>query len=179
MVSKVREYIKGSNGEPISFASFIPEPKDLKGEATVNINGYDISIPAWLEWRINNWGTKWDAYDICEEATDRLAFSTANSSPCSVIEHLSKVFPEVTFHMTFADEFVGQCCGEYTFLGGNLVDEVYIHYEESDRAMEYYFLTHESEREFWKKNEAGEWVEIEDEEEETEVESDMEYTYVE
>ena len=31
-VAKVREFIKGSNGEPISFQSIFPMPEDLKGE---------------------------------------------------------------------------------------------------------------------------------------------------
>jgi len=160
MVSKVREYIKGSNGEPISFQSFIPEPEGLEGEVTINVCGQDLSIPEWYAWRCDNWGTKWDAWDSCERSSDCIIFKTANSTPVLAMRNLSQTFPEVSFHITFADEYAGQNCGEYTLLGGEVVDEVFIEYEDSDRAMEYFFLTHEGEREFWKKDENGSWYDI-------------------
>lgn len=160
MVSKVREYIKGSNGESISFQSFIPEPEGLDGEVTINMYGHDISIPTCFAWRFAKWGPKWDAWDSREISSGCLFFKTANNTPVPAMKNLSQAFPEVTFHITFADEYAGQYCGEYTLIGGKMVDEVFIEYEDSDRAMEYFFLTHEGEREFWKKDENGSWYDI-------------------
>lgn len=167
-VAKVREFIKGSNGESISFQSFFPMPKNLKGKRTVKVKfgSEDLSIPDWMDWRFKHWGTKWDASPIEDDpinASNRIIFNTADTTPDMAIAFLAVSFPEVSFHVIFSDEYPGNYSGEYTF-GGEGNDLAWSCLtDDSDEAMEYYFLTHEYDRKNWKKDEDGKWINIEDE----------------
>lgn len=71
----------------------------------------------WYTWACENWGTKWNAYDASE--TERgWVFLTAWSHPEPVIEELSRRFPDVIFHVKYADEDLGQNIGEYRIDNG-------------------------------------------------------------
>ena len=170
-VAKVRNFIKGSNGESISFESFIPMPKNLKGNRVVEVN--PISIPDWMVWRIKNWGTKGDAEPVTDEVVDapnRIIFNTPSTTPVEAVATLSSMFPEVTFNVIFSDENEDTYCGEYTFTNGKMTNKVWYDVYDSnsddisiDQVMEYYFRTHEYARGDWRKTEDGEWVNINDE----------------
>lgn len=179
-IAEVRETIKGKNGEPISFESFIPMPKeyDSKEMVEVKVEGYPkpLSLPLWYLWRCEYWGSKWDAQFIDEEVPDGLMFNTPDATPYAAMNALSKMFPKVTFHVTFSDQCPGMLCGEYTLRNGRARNKVFLAFDDSDEAMEYYFLTHEYARDEWKKNEDGEWVEMD--ENETDAESEIQNTYV-
>lgn len=167
-VTKVCEFIKGSNGESISFQSFFPMPKNLKGKRTVKVKfgSEDLSIPDWMYWRFKHWGTKWDASPIEDDpinASNRIIFNTASTTPDMAIAFLAVSFPEVSFHVIFSDEYPGNYSGEYTFGGGGKDISWSCLTDDSDEAMEYYFLTHEYDRKNWKKDEDGKWINIEDE----------------
>ena len=166
-VAKVRDFIKGSNGESISFQSFFPMPENLTGKRNVNyeFGGRTIPIPDWMDWRFKHWGTKWDAMPVEDDtinAANRIIFNTVSTTPDMAIAMLSVVFPEVSFNIIFSDENAGEYSGEYTFTGGGDVVEWNWLTDDSDEAMEYYFLTHEYDRENWKKDEDGTWVNIND-----------------
>lgn len=174
--AKVRNFIKGSNGESISFQSFIPMPKRLKGNHKVvidecpDIEGMGpITIPDWEYWRIKNWGTTRDAETIHDEdveAPNRIIFNTATESPHAAIITLSKKFPKITFNVIFSDSIATYHCGEYTVTGGKVTNNVWYDgmvesdYIPHDQQMEYYFLTHEYDRKNWKKTEKGWWLNI-------------------
>lgn len=169
-VKKVREFIKGSKGESISFQSFIPMPKKLKGERNVKVKvgSRTILVPDWMDWRVKNWGTQRDAMPIEDDAVNapnRIIFNTASTTPDMAIARLSILFPEVSFNVIFSEESAGTYSGEYTFGNGGIEIEWSCLTDDSDEAMEYYFLTHEYDRENWKKNEDGKWINIEDENE--------------
>ena len=175
-VAKVRNFIKGSNGEPISFQSFIPMPEGLKGNHKVEVKncplpkGMDpITIPDWQWWRIQNWGTIRDAvtvFDVLLDDPNRILFSTASDTPLAAVITLSKKFPEITFHVSFSDDIAALYCGEYTVTGGKVTDKVWYDAISNlgdlsvDQQMEYYFLTHEYDRKDWMKNDEGEWCRI-------------------
>ena len=168
-VAKVRDFIKGSKGESISFQSFFPTPKNLKGKRNVNykLGSKTIPVPDWMDWRIRYWGTKWDAIPIEDDAVNapnRIIFNTASTTPDKAIVCLAVVFPEVSFHVIFSDENAGEYSGEYTLAGGGEEVEWNCLTDGSDEAMEYYFLTHEYDRGNWKKGEDGKWDCIKDEE---------------
>lgn len=182
-VAQVRNYIKGANGEPISFQSIFPMPKRLKGKKSVEFKNAPypkgmkpISIPDWMDWRWKYWGCSWDAEPIQDDAVEApncIIFNTADSTPQMAIGILSILFPEVSLHVTFSDEYADQYCGEYAFSGGKVITNVcYNAFAPNpadiptDQKMEYYFLTHEYDRENWKKDEDGEWVNIYDEDNE-------------
>lgn len=71
----------------------------------------------WYNWQIENWGTKWNAYEQVQ-VENVIEFQTAWSTPFALLVNLSLMFPEVTFEVRFADEDFGYNVGEYTLLGG-------------------------------------------------------------
>ncbi len=51
----------------------------------------------WYDWRINNWGTKWNTYDdeLCEvNETLEYRFSTAWSPPEMAVAHLREIYKQ-------------------------------------------------------------------------------------
>lgn len=72
----------------------------------------------WYGWQNANWGTKWNAYEQVEIDENVIEFQTAWSTPFTLLTKLSKMFPEVTFEVRYADEDFGYNVGEYTLLGG-------------------------------------------------------------
>lgn len=99
------------NDISFSFESFFPKPST---EAD------------WYNWNINNWGTKWDAYEvsnwICNfkrtPAEINISFQTAWSTPIDALIKLSKLSPDVKIFCEFADEDMGYNVGEYTIKNG-------------------------------------------------------------
>lgn len=66
----------------------------------------------WYNWRVSNWGTKWDAcesdWDLDDECLT-IHFQTAWSPPIGWLENVSAQFPELVFKMTFQEEGMGFC----------------------------------------------------------------------
>jgi hypothetical protein len=79
--------------------------------------------PTWYEWHIENWGTKWGAYQQEEIEPNILQFQTAWSCPLKILEALTAKFPEIEFVVKYADEDIGSNCGTLTFKGGELAKE--------------------------------------------------------
>ncbi len=179
-VAKVREFIKGSNNESISFQSIFPMPENLKGEHKVTLRNLpyppgmkSITVPDWMSWRLKYWGTVKDAetiHDDLVDAPNRILFNTASDTPLQAIAILSLFFPKVTFNVIFSDEQTELYCGEYTITGGEVSNRIWFDAIAKtgnlsvDKQMEYYFRTHEYARNEWKKNEDGEWINIAEEE---------------
>ena len=85
-------------------------------------NLQDFGCLTWYEWRIQNWGTKWNA-SSAEVSDGRLFFLTAWNAPKPVMEKLSGVFPSVSSHHAWADEDIGHNCGECTYQNGDVTQE--------------------------------------------------------
>jgi hypothetical protein len=77
----------------------------------------------WYSWSNANWGTKWNAYDTNESGDDGVYFDTAWSNPYPVMEALSRKYPDVVFHVRFADEDFGHNVGEYSLKNGDMIYE--------------------------------------------------------
>jgi len=101
------------------FGHFIPEPdwnniplmsKDVKG--IVYDRGKLGELPVdgrfqstnrqddrWYDWRLRNWDTKWDAYDVCvtDDDPDQLEvqFDTAWSPPEAVCHAMREKYPDL------------------------------------------------------------------------------------
>ena len=104
------------------------QDKAMKDGATLLYNLSHYQAATWYDWRIENWGTKWDAYDRTSEETDNgntgtgnYTFSTAWAPPVPVIRRLSFTFPDITFKWKWADEDYGNNLGEVRFADGNVV----------------------------------------------------------
>ena len=83
---------------------FLKQRQDISCEDWVlgkaawnNLRKYGASI--WYSWRINNWGTKWNAYDCgmdsCEGDCAKVFFETAWSAPHPILEKLSETYPDI------------------------------------------------------------------------------------
>lgn len=112
-MTEILETIKGdSNGEesPLDFQKIIPMPEEYnEGDK-------------WYYWRIQNWGTKWNANGVYSDGNGYMDFDTAWSTPVPIIKRLSELFKDIEFSVRFADEDFGQNVGEYTYLNGRLVE---------------------------------------------------------
>ena len=85
----------------------------------------------WYDWAIKNWGTKWNAYGIDEQALPSdenitsLAFNTAWSAPHPIIEKIAEMYPELSFEHIWADEDIGMNCGERAYENGECTSVYY------------------------------------------------------
>lgn len=106
-----------------SFVKLVPPPDNLEEGGCTGI--HPEGVECWYTWKINNWGTKWDAYasqyigpeETGIEGWGILQFQTAWSFPTPVLDALISKFPESHFHVEYADEDLGYNVGEF------LVDE--------------------------------------------------------
>lgn len=68
-----------------------------------NQGGYD--------WCIENWGTKWNAYEASIERTSDESmsgwFDTAWSPPLGVLQAMSEKFPDIKFELNYSEEGMG------------------------------------------------------------------------
>ena len=98
-------------------------------------NQSKYGTPTWYEWSVNNWGTKWNAYNCipCEPNGDsaELCFQTAWSAPHPILERLSEQYPALALSHVWADEDIGQNCGRREYSDGCLTEE---YYPEGDEA---------------------------------------------
>jgi len=93
------------------------DPLGLKVEPVL----YPEGATDWYEWSIENWGTKWNAYDheLSEEDTV-VRFDTAWAHPYPVIDAFSKQHPEVLMQVIYADEDLGSNFGAYAIRNGEM-----------------------------------------------------------
>jgi len=104
--------------QPLSFESIAPTPADLLKEG-------------WYEWRIEHWGTKWDAEfeDVTEPLRIRrtratYVFLTVWRPPVAWIERASEAYPALTFRLDYAD-LGGSFSGVKEVRGGAVVREAH------------------------------------------------------
>jgi hypothetical protein len=123
----------------IDFEKIIPMPKNIYrgdvGSREEEIYGRDN----WYHWNTNNWGTKWNAYDMSKIDDYTMTFNTAWAMPERVIKALSKMFPDVVVKIKWADEDIGSNCGEIHYRnGGEIFEDT-----PEDRSKEAYELAFE------------------------------------
>ena len=115
----------------------------------------------WYDWRIRNWGTKWNAYETdIENYLDgnvALYFQTANQGVIPVIEKLVEMFPNLEFDYMYADEDFPYNCGEGYGVGGSI--SFNFPEDGSDEAMSLYIECWQQDWGNFKKTEHGwDWV---------------------
>jgi hypothetical protein len=87
-------------------------------KALFNIDNYGVKD--WYEWSVKNWGSKWNSSESLFE-DGKIHFQTAWSVPEPIFIELSKMFADVKIRVIFADEDLGNNCGEFTLLDGKLI----------------------------------------------------------
>jgi hypothetical protein len=75
----------------------VPEPKDNEG---------------WYDWRVNNWGTKWDITDVyfenqAEEDSIEFSFCTAWAPPTEAFHTWAELDGRVQFNLEYWEPGVG------------------------------------------------------------------------
>lgn len=92
--------VRGSDS-PLDFDMILPTPRKL------------MEGQGWYDWRIANWGTKWEVEAHMDTTPDGVEyhFESAWSPPCQVIETLGANFPGLTFDLNYNEPgncFVGR-----------------------------------------------------------------------
>lgn len=129
--------VLGENGEPLTkevmlekftFEKLFPTPLELLADVDPiphkegeDDEAYKARLEqlqekyghtGWYNWRVSNWGTKWDAceseWDLDDEELT-IHFQTAWAPPIGWLENVSAQFPELVFKMTFQEEGMGFC----------------------------------------------------------------------
>lgn len=94
-------------GENKTSASNVAEAYDTFIKGYFNVQRYGSKD--WYDWRIKNWGTKWNASDSSfNEKTGVVEFDTAWSMPENIFRALSHFTP---LRVVYADEDLGNNCG--------------------------------------------------------------------
>lgn len=106
----------------IDFNKITPMPEDIYcgdlGQKEREIYGEKN----WYDWSIENWGTKWNSYGQCFNG-HRLSFQTAWDAPHPVIKKLSEMYSDVIISHRWADEDLGNNCGERNYKNGEIIYE--------------------------------------------------------
>ena len=123
-------------------------------------NILDYGYQDWYLWSVENWGTKWNAYNYRDDPDELTAvFETAWSTPAPIIHELSENIPNGIESVEFADEDVGRNCGYYDFKYYN--GRVQYLVDDSDEALDLAIRV-QGDEEFFEKDEAGHWHRIDD-----------------
>lgn len=109
---------------------------DLKTAKQSFENEKKYEFPDWYDWRISNWGTKWDAYDQYKVDDNTIAFNTAWAAPAPVMEKLAKDNPNMRIDHKYADEMPNLVGHTIYERGEKVYDQTY--YEEEDKVQELY-----------------------------------------
>ena len=108
--------------DTMDFGRVIPVPETIRAmEDKGDFTGPRDGKLTPHSWRVRNWGTKWNAYEVDPVESFGMRFCTAWSPPVPVLQALSAKFPALTLTLAYADEFLGQNCGWYSFAGGETV----------------------------------------------------------
>ncbi|MDT8899624.1 hypothetical protein QYE77_15265 (plasmid) [Thermanaerothrix sp. 4228-RoL] len=99
--------------------SFLPTPE---------LSSEENGLPAWYTWRLENWGTKWDAVikNIEIDIASRMLSITcefANSLPIEWALTVSKRYPSLTFTFDEVWEETGLFWGHIAIGNGNVIDD--------------------------------------------------------
>jgi hypothetical protein len=116
---------------------------------------------SWYDWRIQNWGTKWNAYStyVMETAYTTeyvIFFQTAWNGVEPIIEKLVSMFPELDFDYKYAEEDFSYNTGQGCSNGEGSLSMAYPN-GGSDEAVALYIECWEADENDYYKNDKGEW----------------------
>ncbi len=94
---------------------------NLGGQAFSNIEKY--GCPDWYWWRINNWGTKWNACNtfICDDRKT-FYFDTAWSPAIPLVQKFAEMYPDLKITHDYAEEQTAFCCGKHIYRDGEPIE---------------------------------------------------------
>lgn len=84
---------------------------DANGNVFTQPEMVERGLVDWYSWNLDNWGTKWDAYDVQVERQDDtvlwIGFNTAWSPPVPVIHAMQGQHPELSITAEYEEEGMG------------------------------------------------------------------------
>jgi len=124
----------------LSLAKLYPEPdyKKIKVDPAFPKREKEKSImPDWWNWRVTNWGTKWDVEAYVQEEREfkngkkqvRFNFNSAWSPPCEWLRRVAEDYPHLVFRLSYEEtgmNFKGTTIGK----GKEFIDRCYPIYPE-------------------------------------------------
>lgn len=115
----------------LTFNKLVPCPEELLNEAAFGAGDNRDELVAkygasdWYQWRVENWGTKWDAADAdtIDDEPDYLTvyFDTAWAPPVPWLLKVAEMYPELRFRLEY-EEPGCNFCGYYSVVDGNDID---------------------------------------------------------
>lgn len=113
--------------EYFDFNKIIEMPKELEQTTAPSrkpnkelIKKYGVDN--WYDWRVENWGTKWNSCDNEIIDGQHIVFRTAWSMPNEVFIALSKKY-HTRIIVEYADEDLGYNCGTRKYNNGKIVED--------------------------------------------------------
>lgn len=96
---------------PAEIQKFYYENKPVKAQyQDEEAISFNMSVPepnSPIDWRIKNWGCKWDASNtecVHEDTKLNYTFTTPWSPPSAWLDTVSRKYPDLTFYLRFEDE---------------------------------------------------------------------------
>jgi len=98
-----KELVVGEKeNQEFDFHKIVPQPDEINPDLPQNRedvgNGLSVSKTGWYDWRLSNWGTKWNAYKIDVDWDEKykecieINFQTAWSPPEPIYFKLKEIF---------------------------------------------------------------------------------------
>lgn len=109
----VIQAITNDSEQPFDFNRIIPIPEELQETTAPNKHNPDelkakYGFADWYEWRVFNWGTKWNASDVELEIHSptnmTIRFNTAWSPPEPIIKKIASMFPFASLTLEWEEE---------------------------------------------------------------------------
>lgn len=81
-------------------------------EMRQNLLKLEYGFTDWYNWRVYNWGTKWDvsdSYVSVDEDKVAISFESAWSPPISWVHRVCEMYPDLKFELYYMEEGMGYC----------------------------------------------------------------------
>lgn len=114
---------EGREATALSIENFFPTPQEaLAGGDQMQGNGDNIKLPDWYNWRVENWGSKWDINATLEDEADNMlqyGYDSAWAPVNTFLGRVSEMFPNLEFRVEWQEP--GMCfSGEATYKDGEM-----------------------------------------------------------
>lgn len=118
-VECVKDRSDAEHIQPISFERLVPTPPCSTDDEVAKLLGRNSAgdmnyqgMPDWYWWRVEHWGTKWDACDARltyeEGATEaEYYYNTAWAPPEQWVRTVATMFPNLRFTLSYVEEGMG------------------------------------------------------------------------
>lgn len=135
----IKDCVVDDEGMPLfDFQRIIPMPEELNEDSDRYIEKLSMAerllfqdkygdVDNWYDWRVKNWGTKWNANETVVLSDNKVMFDTAWSTPFRIFEEISKRYNTIV-KVRYADEGITENSGLLIYDKG-----VEIYYKKGDR----------------------------------------------